>query len=78
MGGIGLEILLIALCISFEHPGFFESVEFVPDSIGGIAEFGFQAPQIGPGTAVEEELKEQLDPRFRRNEGFDHGFINIE
>ena len=72
MVGVGLEKFLVAFGACFEHAGFFEAVEFLADGVGGVAKFGFEAPEVGTGTAVEEELEQKFDPCFGRNEGFDH------
>ena len=70
--GVGLEVFFIAFGIGFEHPGFFEAVEFLADGVGGVSEFGFQSAEVRAGAAVEEELQQEFDPRFGRDEGLDH------
>ena len=70
--GVGLEVFLVAFGISLEHAGFFEAVEFLADGVGGVSEFGFQSAEVRAGAAVEEELQQEFDPRFGRDEGLDH------
>ena len=48
-------------------------VELEPDGIGRFAEFGRQVAQVRGGGAVEEEFHQQLDTRFRGDQGFEHG-----
>jgi hypothetical protein len=44
--GVGLEEFLVAFGEGVEQAGFFESVEFLADGIGGISEFGFQSAEV--------------------------------
>lgn len=74
---IGLKIFLVALRICPEHPCLFEAVEFLPDSVGGVAKFRLESAEIGARTAVEEELQQEFDPRPGRDEGFDHSVSNM-
>ena len=77
--GVGLKVLAVALGVGPEHACLLESVEFQANSVGGVAKFGLQATQIGPGTAIEEEFQQQFDPRFGRNQCLNHGVsIRIE
>jgi len=41
--GIGLEVLPVAFRVGFQHTGLLKAVEFLANSIAGLAELGFKA-----------------------------------
>lgn len=72
MPGICTENFFVAFRQASQHPRLLESIQFDSDGIRTFAELLFQVAQISLIVTVQEELKQQLDARFRRNERVNH------
>jgi len=53
---VRLVHLFVAVGEGIQKTCVFEAVQFNANGVGGLAEFGFQSAEMGPGAAVEEEF----------------------